>query len=126
MGTMKNEDFQAWLHRLACAWEHGDVEAAVSLFSSVEAYYETPFCAPVNSREEIRELWLEVPQTQNDISVQTSIISFQNNVGLAHWRAQFIRIPSRQRATLDGIYKVTFEDRGNCIEFRQWWNSNDS
>ncbi|OFZ88838.1 MAG: hypothetical protein A2V78_09750 [Betaproteobacteria bacterium RBG_16_64_18] len=44
---MTIHDFQQWLDRYGDAWVAGDPDAAVQLFSSDAAYYETPFDEPM-------------------------------------------------------------------------------
>jgi hypothetical protein len=51
------------------------------------------------------------------------MLGIENNVGIAHWHATFIRLLSKEEAELDGIYKITLDDNGKCTEFHQWYNS---
>ena len=41
---------------------------------------------------------------------------------VAHWRANFKRLPSGNMVKLDGIFKVEFSDDGKCEVFREWWH----
>ena len=120
---MTESQFQEWLNELAEIWETRDPERAANFFSDVKNYYETPFSQPVNSKQDILEIWKEVPVAHDKVDVETKIISIENNLGIAHWNAKFTRIPSNQPAELDGIYQVKFNDKNEFIEFRQWYNS---
>ena len=45
------------------------------------------------------------------------------NIGIAKWHAKFTRLPSKEKTELDGIFLVSLDNKGQCIEFRQWYNA---
>jgi hypothetical protein len=59
---------------------------------------------------------------QEDVHFSYEVLAVHKNVGVAYWRAVFIRLPSRKRVTLDGIFRVEFAGDGKCQIFREWWH----
>ncbi len=118
-------DFKEWVAALGAAWEALSPDAAAALFPPMLDFYETPFGPQVTSREQIRDIWLEVPATHRDVEFQFEVLAFDalTKLGIAHWRASFNRIPDGDRFKLDGIYKVIYNQKGEVSEFRQWYNA---
>ena len=119
---MTKQKFDEWLKKLKNAWETKKPNAAFDLCATKFLWYETPFDKPLKTRDEILEEWQSVLNQEN-ISVSYEILSINDNIGLAHWRATFTRLPSKEKATLDGIFKVSLNEQGQCAEFHQWYNS---
>ena len=89
-------------------------------------YYETPFDDPMIGHEAIYKYWREAAELdQEDISFSYIILTVEGNVGLANWRVQFKRLSSGKHVTLDGIYKVEFNEEGICEVLREWWHRTD-
>lgn len=123
---LKNKEiFEEWLKNFCSAWEEKDPETILATLADTINYYETPFDPPYTSKEEIEKLWKEVPETQMDIHVNYDIISFEGNLGVAHWTAKFTRKNKNTKAHLDGIFIVKLNDEGLCVEFKQWWLSKE-
>ena len=119
---MTNKQFKKWLNRLKIAWETKNPEAAVNLCSEKFLWHETPFIEPLQTKEELLKEWQSVFKQRN-ISFSYEILSVNDDFGIAQWNSSFIRLPSREKATLAGIFKVSLDADGNCTEFHQWYNS---
>ncbi len=113
--------FKHWLDALEKAWINRDPKAAADICANDVLYYETPFDSPLKSKEEVEQLWKDVPKSQKDISFKYEILSITAKIGIAHWQASFTRVPSMIRDTLDGIFLVKLDENGFCKEFHQWW-----
>jgi len=86
-------------------------------------YYETPFDDPMIGIDVIYKYWKDNAELgQKDVSFSYNVLAVDRNVGLAHWRANFKRLPSGNMVKLDGIFKVEFSDDGKCEVFREWWH----
>ena len=120
--------FGSWVSALGQAWVDCNPDAAANLFPLELDFHETPFGPNVKTREQIRELWMEVPVAHKNIEFRSETITFDitTRTGIAHWSAKFERIPSGKIAELDGIYKVVFNAKGEVVEFRQWYNTPES
>ncbi len=120
---MTNEQLDNWLKNLKDAWETKNPQAAIDLCSENVQWYETPFGEPLRTKKEIFDEWQTVPTDQKNIVVSYEIIIIADTFGIAHWSATFTRIPSGEKAHLDGIYKVSLDDKNLCTEFHQWYNT---
>lgn len=120
---MTNSQFDKWLNGLKNAWETKNPQATIDLCSEHVVWYESPFGNPLRSKQEIFDVWQSVPAGHNDISVSYEIIVTTDKFGIAHWSANFTRIPSGKKIHLDGIYKVSLNDQNLCTEFHQWYNA---
>jgi len=119
---MTYESFQHWLDAYGRAWETRDPQAAAQLFAEAATYQETPFDEPLRGRAAIVAYWSEVPRTQEQIRFGHKILSTKEHTGIAHWWASFVRLPAKSPVALNGIFVVTFDANGQCVEFREWWH----
>ncbi len=114
--------FNSWLDGYGMAWQNRDPDALVDLFSEDATYYEKPFDTPMRGRLAIQEYWTNATASQDQIQFDYEIVSTMEGLGIARWRASYIRIPSEVAARLDGIALVSFDNQGRCTEFREWWH----
>ena len=114
------ETFEGWLEAYGRAWETGDPEAAAELFTDDAAYHETPFDEPMRGRAEISVYWSGVPRFQDDVRFSYEVLAASE--GVAHWSADFLRLPERTPVRLDGILLAKLDADGRCAEFREWWH----
>lgn len=119
---MTHRQFRIWLDKLKSIWETKNPNAATNLVAEKFLWYETPFDQPFTVKEQLIKEWKTV-LNQEDISVTDKILSVNENFGIARWKATFIRFPSHEKATLEGIYQVSLNQKGECVEFHQWYNS---
>jgi hypothetical protein len=116
------ETFEGWLDAYDQAWEAGDPKAAAELFAEDAAYHETPFDEPMRGRAEIVEYWAGVPRHQDGVRFSYEILAASESEGVAHWSADFMRLPARVPVRLDGILLARLDAHGRCTEFREWWH----
>lgn len=119
---MNQNELEAWLERYGQAWENRDPEAAAALFSEDARYYETPFIAPAQGRDGVREYWAHATRNQSDVTFSHDIVSVSGGLGIARWWATFRRVPSGVMVRLDGVFLLEFDDEGLCRELREWWH----
>lgn len=117
---MTHEGFEKWLEGLKTAWETKNPQMAADLCAENVLYYETPFDAPLKSREEVLHEWEHVPTGQKDITFNYKILSVSEDLGINHWTAAFTRIPSGEKVSLDGVFMVKLDSNNQCTEFHQW------
>ena len=122
---MDEGTYKTWLDAYGCAWETRDPEAAVRLFTREATYHETPFDEPVRGHTEILEYWSEGARSQEDVHFSYEILAVTEREGIAHWRANFRRVPSRTQVKLDGIFLVKLDADGLCTAFREWWHKQE-
>lgn len=114
--------FSRWLTAYGKAWSAREPEAMVALFSPNAAYREDPFDSATSGRAAIRADWVDIARHQQDIHFRYEVLSTNEQRGIAHWIASFVRRPSGEAVQLDGILMATFNPAGECTEFREWWH----
>jgi len=115
-------ELQEWLDRYGLAWSERDPEAVAGLFSPEARYHETPFAPPSVGREEILRYWQQVPRSQREISFRAAPLGIVNGTCIVRWQAEFTRVASGERVELDGVFLLEFDERGLCVELREWWH----
>ena len=120
------DTFHQWLLKYGEFWEQKNITGFITLFNEKARYYWTPFSQPLVGRDSIFQEVTRAVSTQSEIKFEFTILSFDGITGLAHWKSEITRTISGRRFTIDGILKTEFDADGNCIEFREWWHSNEN
>ncbi len=123
---MNQTSFNDWLELYGKAWRLRKPELISDLFTQDAKYFEKPFSAPFEGIDAIVQYWQGVSQTQKEISFEYKIISVNNDVGIAHFAASFLREPGNVHVKLDGIFQVNFDSQNKCTSFSEWWQSQKS
>jgi ketosteroid isomerase-like protein len=120
-------NFKQWLEQYGKAWEDGDPEAIVRIFTSEATYQETPFDPPMVGTQGIHQYWTEgAKMGQTEVKFEAIPITFENNLGFAHWRASFNRVSTGAFVELEGILSAQFDETKRCLEFKEWWHRKES
>ena len=124
---MNETQFAAWLDAYGRAWQEGDAKAVMTLFAAGATYHETPFDPPLMGLDAIHDHWKAgAGQTQTEVVFTYDVLSVAGDLGLAHWRATFVRLPARSAVRLDGALAARFDANGRCTEFREWWHRQET
>lgn len=119
--------FSHWLKQYGSAWITGDAAAVVQLFSPDARYEETPFDTAMIGREAIFKYWKEgAGLAQKDIRFAYRVVTVQEDTGIAHWTASFLRVPGGTFVELDGILMAKFTQSDLCVHFREWWHRRET
>jgi len=73
--------------------------------------------------DSIIEYWSIVAATQENVNFDYDILSVNDNEGIAHWSASFLRQATQTKINLDGIFVVKLNSENKCTKFREWWQS---
>jgi hypothetical protein len=119
---MDHETFQSWLEAYGRAWTTRDPKAAANLFAEGATYQETPFVAPLRGRQAILEYWFHVSQSQEEISFGFEVLAVTQETGIARWWASLVRVASKVRVKLDGIFVISLDAENRCATLREWWH----
>jgi len=123
---MDRSTFQTWIDTLGRAWETRSASLAADLFTDDASYAENPFDEPMHGRAAILAYWSALPREQENIRVHLEIVEITPTTGIARWTASFTRIPSGQRAHLEGLFVASFkEGERRAHAFREWWQARD-
>ena len=118
---MNEKTLNNWLKTLGEAWVTRNPEMIGSICAEDVKYYEHTFEEPRLGRDAVVAEWQSVPNSQKDITFDYDVIGIASDIGIAHWRASFTRMPSEKKDTLDGIFTVKLDENGLCTEFHMWW-----
>ena len=119
---LTREAFSAWMDNYGQAWEARDANLAAELYAENGTYQVTPFVEPMRGRAAIHEYWMHVAETQENIQFGYEILALTPEYGIARWWASLVIVPQRLRTKLDGIFLITLNDRGKCLQLREWWH----
>jgi ketosteroid isomerase-like protein len=103
------------------AWERGDLEAIVSVFTPDAVFLETPFSDKAVGSAAIREYWKDVPANQAEVSFRSGEI-----YSAGPWFATEFRCIYRRRRTgewVDARGAIFCETKeGKVSEMRMYWH----
>ena len=123
---MTREVLQSWLRAYGAAWERRNAQAAVDLFADDVVYSVLPFTTPIRGRHELLKYWRHVTSSQEQIHFDFEIMALSRDEGIAHWRANFLRLGERKRLELDGICVLSLNPDGRCTRFHEWWHKRET
>jgi SnoaL-like protein len=123
---MTGEDFAAWIDNYGRAWEARDAKAAAELYAENGTYQVTPFVEPMQGQGAILEYWTHVAQTQENIEFGYEILALTPEHGIARWWASFVIAPQQLETKLDGISVIVLDERGKCLQLREWWHKHQT
>ncbi len=127
MAELSVDEFKEWLDSYGAAWQDGDAQAAIDLFTDDAEYYETPFDDPMVGRDAIQRYWSEgAGESQKDVRFLHETMTVVGAKGLARWQATFVRIPSGNHVVLDGFLMAEFDGEAKCSVFREWWHRRET
>ena len=121
--TIKEYDLQIWLDKLKNAWIEKDIDTVLSIFSQTKKYFEDPFSPPGINANDIKSFWGEI-KSQNIIRLEFIPLAIDGNKVIINWYLKCSDAADLQNVIeLDGIYFILFNEKFECIEFKQWWVS---
>lgn len=123
MTAVTKEFATKWLDELKAAWEAGDGVRARKLFARTQEYYERPF-RPGTTQAEIAGYWADIDELEN-IRFDYAVSAINGPLVVVHWQNSFTTPNDNADWLLDGVFFLTFDDAGDCVQFRQWWFARD-
>ena len=116
----------AWLETYERAWETRDSDLIVSLFVPDGLYQETRFRPPFEGHAGIRAYWdTDVVARQRDVAFSFTLWAVEGAIAYAHWHAAFIDLKKAAHREVDGVFRLTFAERGPagllCGRLDEWW-----
>lgn len=123
---MQIEAIETWVETLLSAWKADDIsegaERAVSCFSEAVIYQETPFATALSGHDEVRQYWVEMLSSQEDVSYSYEIKAWQDAKLVLNWRVKYRDVNSSGIVSLNGVSVGLFNDKGLCYDWREWWH----
>lgn len=113
-------DVREWIAAYGRAWEEGDAEAVIGLFTEDAVYRSHPFRQPHTGSEEIRGYWERATSTQEETDVRLGEPVLEGTRAAVEWWAT-MRDGGRW-ITLPGCLLLRFAADGRCAELREYWH----
>ena len=110
-----------WLDAYGEAWESRDPDKAAGLFAENSSYQVTPYEEAHMGQAGVHQYWAGVTANQTNIKFEYRPLSITDNMGIAHWSAQF-DVPGDIHLELNGIFILEFDEDGKCTKLREWWH----
>jgi len=123
-------DIKAWVESLLGVWQVVDTSesiengasTAAACFSEDVIYQETPFAKELTGREEIKHYWLDMLNSQQNVSYSYEIVSWHDAKLVLNWCVKYQDVDSKEIVKLNGISKGLFNEDGLCYDWREWWH----
>ncbi len=113
-------DVTTWIEGYRRAWEEGDDELVLSLFTEDATYRSLVFEEPHVGHEGIGAYWREVTSHQSDVTVRMGRPFVDGDRVAVEWWTQMD--VDGDDLTLPGCLLLRFGDDGRCTSLREYWN----
>jgi len=110
----------AWIEAYGRAWEAGDEDLVVSLFTDDASYRSSPFREPFRGRDEIRAYWRRGAGAQLDKRVRVGTPFVHGSRVAVEWWTTMV--DEGEAVTLPGCLLLRFEADGRCGDLREYWH----
>lgn len=109
-----------WIETYRKAWETGDTELVLTLFTEDGNYRSNPFEEPHVGHEGIRAYWDGVTSVQRDAAVKMGRpFVDESRVAVEWWTTM---VSEGEEITLPGCLLLRIEPDGRCSDLREYWN----
>lgn len=112
-------DLEGWIDNYRRAWESGDEELVVGLFTEDASYRSSPFREPHRGHDEIREYWRRGAGAQRETSVRMGHPFVDGRRVAVEWWTTMI--DEGREVTLPGCLLLRLEADGRCSDLREYW-----
>lgn len=110
-----------WIEAYGRAWENGDPEEVVGLFTEDASYRSSPFREPNLGHEGIRAYWSRAAGSQEGVQVRMGEPVVDGNLVAVEWWTT-MNDPDEGEITLPGCLLLQFAADGRCFDLREYWN----
>jgi len=118
------EEASRWLAAYGRAWQTGDAQRILALFTDDASHRETPFDAPMIGHDAIRHYWLDQPAKHRDVHFSFEIWTVVGDQCFSHWNCRFVK--EDRRLELDGAFRLIFQRSTRegplCRTLEEWWH----
>src|SRR5215467_1126349 len=111
---------QEWIERYRRAWESGEVDDLVAIFTPNASYRSSVFREPHLGSEAIRGYWQRAAGAQRDVTVRMGQpVAAAGRVAVEWWTT--MTDPNEGQVTLPGCLLLRFAADGRCSDLWEYW-----
>ena len=114
------KDYKKFLKQFMDSWKNLDGEKTCELMADKLQYFENPIDKPLTSKEEVKPLWLIVPENQKDISYKGNILFEDEKSCIYHFTMQRTMIKTNKVQNIDGVFEIKLNNKNQLTYFKQW------
>lgn len=109
------------IERFGKAWEAGDKDAILAVFTDDPAFVPDPMDQPLRGRDALAEYWRDIPRAQAEISFRSGEIFVAGPWFSVEFRCTFRRRRTGEWMDVRGALFCETED-GKVSEMRMYWH----
>ena len=113
-------DLIEWIDGYRRAWEAGDTDLVLTLFTEDASYRSNPFEESHVGHDGIRAYWDGVTSQQRDARVSMGRPFVDGNRVAVEWWTTMVS--EGEEVTLPGCLLLRFESDGRCSDLREYWH----
>jgi ketosteroid isomerase-like protein len=125
---MDRQKFQEWLDRYVDAWKTYDEAKIAALFADDVVYKYHPADAGddiVVGRAAVVSNWLDQKDAPGTYDAKYEVLATDGDTHVAHGRSDYFESPGGPlRDQYFNVYVCTFNDKGECASFTEYWIQN--
>ncbi len=114
------KDYQKWIKNFMDSWKKLDGEGTCELFANKLNYYENPIDPPLTTKEEVKKLWVVVPQNQKNISYKGKIVFADEKHCFYQFTMQRTMTSNNKIQLIDGVMEIKLNNKNLLTYFKQW------
>jgi len=109
-----------WIERYRRAWETGDADEVVAIFTTNASYRSSVFREPFLGSQAIRSYWQRGAGAQRNVTVRMGWpIAAAGRVAVEWWTT--MTDPDEGEVTLPGCLLLRFAADGRCSDLWEYW-----
>jgi len=113
---------EQWIERYGRAWETGDADEIVDLFTPDASYRSSVFREPYLGRDAIRAYWQRGAGAQREVAVVMGRPVVAGDRVAVEWWTTMID-PDEGELTLPGCLLLRFAPDGRCQDLWEYWQT---
>ncbi len=114
------KDYKTFIKKFMDSWKKLEGVKTCELFSNKLKYYENPIDEPCTDLEEVKKLWVIVPENQKDITYKTNILFEDENSCVFHFTMTRTMTQTGKVQDIDGVCEIKLNSKGLLTYFKQW------
>ena len=118
---MTPKSFDRWIRAYVAAWRTDDPGAIGALFAPRAVYATGPFDKLWRGRKAIVAAWIARGASRVKWRFRHRLVAVQGSLAIVEGRTTYAASGGRGARVYGNLWLVRLNDRGEAVEFREWW-----